>query len=333
MSNEDSSRSSRFRTIGIVAAGAVVVGGLGVWLLTGQEGDKDSCAGLVKDKRLHQVVDAEPQKPATCAELGTAIKKATTGTSPGQHSLKQAQALKDTLLATADHLEKNERQLPAGLRLPLAEALADYAGDTHVIVGTGTAEYVTNGSPSEGPWKDDSGVHVSVYKDTLLPVLRSVSEDPHAYAFLRTAETRRAAESLSAIPRDAIKNNLKSAPVSNARALAALDAVADAVSDARSTEEAEKWQKAVVDTLTNKAAKAPAFKEDPVGHMVAAWATKLSATAAPQRFPYLHEEGVEMAGIWAQAQGVDDETSAKLLSNCRKGAETGYGTTSDDLKS
>ncbi|MEW1725085.1 hypothetical protein [Streptomyces sp. NPDC093109] len=332
MPTEDSSRPARYRMIGALIAGSLAIGGLGAWFLIGSQEGEDLCSGLLKDKRMHEVVGIEDQRPESCEELGESIKKATGATGSGQNNLKQAQAMKNVLLAAADHIEKSGSHLPPDLRSPIAEALTEYVGDTHIIIGTGSAEYVTNGDASDGPWTDDSGVHISVYKETLFRVLRSVSEDPHAYAVLRMAEARHAAKSLSSISHAEIDANLMSYPVSNARALAAMDALADAISTDHSKEKAAIWQKTVVDTIANNSTEAPAFKEDPAGHITAEWANKLSATAAAKQFPLLREEGIEVAGIWAKAQGVEKENYDKLLSNCRGGAESGYRAASDTLK-
>ncbi|MFJ7263181.1 hypothetical protein ACIQV2_23805 [Streptomyces globosus] len=73
---------------------------------------------------------AGADRPATCAEFGDAITKATTGDEPGRHTVAQVQAMQTVLYALAP--AKGHRvRLDPELRRPPASALADFGADVY----------------------------------------------------------------------------------------------------------------------------------------------------------------------------------------------------------
>ncbi|MGJ3561076.1 hypothetical protein ACR6C2_33465 [Streptomyces sp. INA 01156] len=60
---------------------------------------------MLQDKRVHKALGENYRVGMSCSEFGTAISESTVGPAPGQHSLRQAQAMKDILIAVEDNLE------------------------------------------------------------------------------------------------------------------------------------------------------------------------------------------------------------------------------------
>src|SRR5690606_33876002 len=188
----------RWRPAAVTAAVlcCVLAGGAGAWALFGPEGGDGGCAGLLRNERVRAALGEAHDSGLGCARLGAEIKKATTGPEQGRHSLRQAQAMKDVLVAVDEELQRPGGRVSRRLFTPLAEALADYPADTEAILGVRSTEYAFKGPPAEPAWRDDEGVHMSVPRTALLRVVRVLSEEPAAYVALRQAATRRAAEGL-----------------------------------------------------------------------------------------------------------------------------------------
>ncbi|MFE1874705.1 hypothetical protein ACFW9N_28125 [Streptomyces sp. NPDC059496] len=158
--------------------------------------------------------------------------KATAGSEPGRHTRAQAQAMKDVLFALAWVQPKNFDVDPA-LRVPLATALADCGPDLHEMLAGLDSDYVLKAGRDTPPWEAGGTYRLSVYHTVFRATLRAVAEDPRAYALLRLAETRSAAERLAAVPAGATGSELSLQPTRNARALGILDGIADAAKTAR----------------------------------------------------------------------------------------------------
>lgn len=264
-----------------------------------------SCEVVRNDARVEKALGDRYDEAMACAELGAAVKAVTVGQAPGKHSLGQAQAMKDVLLAVAASIDKTDGGLDAGLRLPLAQVLADYGADLQENMGLTPVDYVRNGLPSKPAWKDEDGVHVSVdWKTALLPVVRAVSEDSGAYTVIRDAMTLQGAEGLAATKPDSTGNLLSAPAAHSAWALGNLDGVAaDVVRDLGKVR-GQEWQAAVLAGLSSagkgEKAAVPAFSEDAAGHLVARWRVDVNDKGAEA----LESQGALMFGEWCNAVGV-----------------------------
>ncbi|MFG3494512.1 hypothetical protein [Streptomyces sp. NPDC047928] len=307
---EAAPKTARFgpRVLVPAVACVVAVGGTGAWLALGSGGGSGACTALVKDPRIERALGDAYEDDLSCEDLGEAIQEAAVGDEPQRrHSKEQAQAMKSVIYALDDEIRRAGpgQKLHAELRGPVAAALADYVVDTHRMLGVGDAQYTRNASPADDAWEAKDGFHMAVLKDPLLRVMRAVSDDPDAYVRLRTAETRYAADELAAVDRKAAGFALSVPPSSAARAFAALDAVATDVMRDRTKEEADAWQRSVIDALADDDSDdVPSFEDRPAEHITGTWRKGLATAKAEERAPYLERQGADMTRIWGQARGM-----------------------------
>lgn len=191
------------------------LGAAAAWLTPGRE-PSPPCNGLAQDTHVRTSMGAAIQPGMSCGALGEAIVKATAGSEPGRHTRAQAQAMKDVLFALARVQPKNFDVDPA-LRVPLATALADYGPDLHEMLAGLDSDYVLKAGHDTPPWEAGGTYRLSVYHTVFRATLRAVAEDPRAYALLRLAETRTAAERLAAVPAGATGSELSLQPTRNGR--------------------------------------------------------------------------------------------------------------------
>ncbi|MFB7210139.1 hypothetical protein [Streptomyces sp. NPDC056255] len=292
----------RFLVLSLVL---ILLLGAGVaWFVQGSSGPS-SCEVVRDDKRVEKALGDRYDEEMACAELGEAVKAVTVGQAAGEHSLGQAQAMKDVLLAVAESIDEAGGGLDAGLRLSLGQVLADYRADLQENMGLTPADYVRNGLPSKPAWKDEDGVHVSVdWKTVLLPVVRAVSQDPGAYAVIRDAMTLQGAEGLAATKPDSAGSLLSAPAARSAWAFGNLDGVAADVVRDLGKDRGRQWQTAVLAKLSSagkgEKTTVPAFSEDAVGHLVARWRGDVKAKGAEA----LENQGASMFGEWCNAVGV-----------------------------
>ncbi|MFE3658509.1 hypothetical protein [Streptomyces sp. NPDC059165] len=153
----------------------------------------------------------ELDDPLSRVGLGAALEAASTGhvpLSPGQdpvpsytHSPEQARVMNATLeqLSQGSTTEVHEN-----LRLPVSQALAEYAPDTNEILGGLDNAYAEG--MKDGYFTDKTHVdraHLSTSPDVLVQVMRGLSEDPEAYGTLTKAENRLIEAELDKIPKGA----------------------------------------------------------------------------------------------------------------------------------
>ncbi|WP_406146380.1 hypothetical protein [Streptomyces sp. NBC_01012] len=289
-------------------------------------GSASSCGVLQDDERVQKALgDDRYDAGMSCAELGAAVKAVTVGAEPGAHSLRQAQAMKDVLLAVADSLDETGGRLDPELRLPLGEMLSGYRADLQQIMGLTPVDYVRHGPASKPAWEDDEGgVHVSVsWKPALLPVVRAVSEDPGAYAVIRDAMTGQAADGLAAMKPDSTGDMLSAPPARSSWALGSLDGVAADVVGDLERERGQEWQTAVLDALTptgggGKGAAVPVFSRDAEGYLVARWRRHLAAEGTKS----LEAQGASMFGDWCDAVGVTGAGRDTVADRAGRGQRT-----------
>ncbi|MFJ5637670.1 hypothetical protein ACIQF5_34205 [Streptomyces goshikiensis] len=273
---------------------------------------------------MQKSVGAAVRPGMSCETMAEAIVKASAGDSPGHHTRAQTQALKDVLTALAAEGSRPITLDPA-LRLPLAQALADYAPDLHqMLSGIAAADFVTQAAPKTPPWESGGTHHLSVLTETLRDVLRAIAEDPRAYALLRAAETRTTAQRLVGVPADATGHSLSVPPTEGARALAVLDGIADAVTHDRGKTQAQEWRATVLDTLLDEQA-SPKSDQDPLAaRLMGAWIQNLKEASEGERFDRLRTQGVDMTRTWSQDRKMDEQTRQELLAKVERSALSAY---------
>ncbi|MEV4501335.1 hypothetical protein [Streptomyces klenkii] len=175
----------------------------------GADGKNDHLKYLLKDRNWPKIALNGPgallsqDDPAARIGLGAALEAAATGEVPGTkhalggHTEAEARVMHDTL-RTLNEGGKGDK-LPANLRAPLGNMLTDYTSDTHEILSRTNENYKKLGGEG-GVWKDGNSVRMAVHKDDLVRIMRSVAEDPTAYASMYNAERQYAADTLARVP-------------------------------------------------------------------------------------------------------------------------------------
>lgn len=144
----------------------------------------------------------EIKDPTSQAGFARALEAGATGHPPGKddvlggHNESQARV---THQAIESFVAKgNAQDLPDNLTEPVSRILKDYTPDTHQILGKDNHTYNT----TNGVWKDDVAVNMSVPKDHLVEVMRGVAEDPKAFGAMYGAEKQYALDTFSHMPDD-----------------------------------------------------------------------------------------------------------------------------------
>ncbi|WP_432057817.1 hypothetical protein [Streptomyces sp. bgisy022] len=239
--------------------------------------------------------------------------------------------MKDVLLAVDDEVTRAGGRLDPGVGVPLAESLADYASDTGVMLGMGSADYVVRSSASEPAWEDDDGVHMAVPRAALLRTVRAVSEEPKAFVVLRLAATRHAAEGLAAVERDATGAELTAPPARNAHTLGALDAVAEDVREDLGRDGAAEWEREVLQGLTKRIPEPSSYDEDPVHHLVGSWQRALLSGKAEGSRILLERQSADMVDVWSKERGLDGEVRRSLREDSLNSSFAARGNTGREL--
>ncbi|MFE3493932.1 hypothetical protein [Streptomyces sp. NPDC059175] len=304
-------------TTAVIALGVclALLVGVGVWLLLGRD-TTPPCGELSENDRVRKSVGEAVRPGMSCEALGEAIVKASAGDDRGNHSLAQAQALKDVLTTLGDQGTGGVTIDPA-LHHPLAVALSDYEPDLHAMLGGITIQdFVTKAAPQTPPWESDGTYHLTVLTDTLRNVLHAIADTPHAYALLRLAETRTIGQRLTAVPSDAKGYGLSVPPSEGARALGILDGIADAVTHDLDESQAQKWRASVVDGLEDGRASMEGLAET--------WLNGLLGAPEAQRFESIRTQGVDMTRLWAEQRNMDEPLRQGLLAKVERSALTAY---------
>ncbi|MFD7450896.1 DUF6571 family protein [Kitasatospora sp. NPDC059827] len=164
--------------------------------------------------------------PLAQSGLGAALEAATTGQPAGaphtgHHTEAQARIMHDTV-TTLDEGQGGTK-VNANLRQPLANALADYTNDSHEIFNGRNSQYLDHGSTV---WTDANGtVHMGVGEDSLVRVMRGLSDNPDAYATLHQAESAKIAQELSSIGPNPSQNDIQDVMNKGAASLGVYDAI------------------------------------------------------------------------------------------------------------
>ncbi|WP_329201787.1 MULTISPECIES: hypothetical protein [unclassified Streptomyces] len=265
---------------------------------------------------MQKSVGAAVHPGMSCAALGQALVKATAA-EQGRHSQEQAQAVKDVLFSPGLDYTKNLR-IDAALRVPLATVLADFAADTHELLAGLDSQYVMKGDPDDVPWEASGTHHLAVDPLVFRNVVRAISQDPQAYAILRLAETRYAAQQLATVPGDATGTAFSLPPTKNARALGILDGLSDTYTRDRA------WRTAMRDRLLREPAAQDTYQEDPAAYFTVTWLQGLRNTPEAELVNRLRAQGVEIARTWTQARNTDESTRQALIAEVDRSAQNAY---------
>ncbi|QEV40524.1 hypothetical protein CP978_20020 [Streptomyces nodosus] len=199
---------------------------------------------------MEKALGAGYQSDLSCAQLGNAVKRATMGSVAREHSLDQARSMQSLLTVMSEQVSGNAGELDVDLAVPFSEALADYAEDMDQILASVNVEYIRRDTSSTSPWQDDDGVHMAVSLESLLQVMRSLSESSAAYAILRESITQEIAGRLAETSPDAEKEKLSLLAKLSSRVLGNFDAVAEKARGEGG--EAGVWDRDVLARLSKK---------------------------------------------------------------------------------
>ncbi|MEV4926011.1 hypothetical protein [Streptomyces roseoverticillatus] len=148
--------------------------------------------------QLRKVEDPNARKG-----LASAIEAATTGhrtedRAPmgAAHTEGQARVMQSTIGALNG---KFGDKLPENLRSPIARAIVDYTPDTHEILTGQNPRYGYEGGLKK-PWSGEGGSHLAVDQQSLVRVMRGVSDDPKNFSLIYNAERAHSADVLAGMP-------------------------------------------------------------------------------------------------------------------------------------
>ncbi|URM91222.1 hypothetical protein LUW75_15950 [Streptomyces sp. MRC013] len=149
----------------------------------------------------------EITNPHQGSGLGAALQAAATGHgpgeklgSPGPHTEGQARVMHNAIrLLDRDAGGDEFPEHLAGIRQPMARALADYVADTHLILG-GQESSLGGVGGSESIHGAGDKAHLAVGQASLIRVMRGIADDAPSYALLYEAERVYAADRLATVP-------------------------------------------------------------------------------------------------------------------------------------
>ncbi|WP_329101827.1 DUF6571 family protein [Streptomyces sp. NBC_01439] len=141
------------------------------------------------------------------AGLGAAIQAAATGHTdgeklgpPGPHTEGQARVMHDAIRLLDDEMGGDEfPEDLEGLQQPMAKALVDYVGDTHVIFNGQQSDY-GGAAGRDAIFGSGDEAHIAVGQGSLVRVVRGIADDGPAFALLVEAERAYAADQLATAP-------------------------------------------------------------------------------------------------------------------------------------
>ncbi|MEV7184682.1 DUF6571 family protein [Kitasatospora sp. NPDC093102] len=294
------------------------------------DGGNDRLHYLLKERQWPQgyLGAAHLPDPLSQSGLAAALEAAATGEPPGtphdgKHTEAQARVMHGTLVALDEGMggeSINER-----LRRPVAAALADYASDTHELLGLRN-DFYNRRTEHDSVWTDGDTVRMSIGQDQLVRVMRGLSDDPAAYAALHRAETEMIARDLGNLEPNASASAIKDAATKGGSALGAFDAIrTDIALDVRDDKNAEADWKAKALYHLIGAPITPGIKigeermfGDVAQRIVDTWIYDLdlqdrshNESEAKARVSDLKlngaKETTDLLGYWAQGRGISPE--------------------------
>jgi hypothetical protein len=322
-------RTHRARFVAAAAAALVLIGGGAIGYVLVVHEDKTDCDALLSDTALRRSLGGAYREDMDCGTLGTAIRDAVTGPTPGRHTLVQARAMQATLAAVSDDVERRrEPAVAPDLRAPLAEALEDYAQDTHEILNGVNDEYTHR--EDKAPWQDGKTVRMSAKLDDLVNVLRAVSQDPAAYADLRAAHVRQCATHLAEVPAHATGPYYTWPARSCAAGLGHYDGIADDIPKSQ----AEQWRSDVLRRLKNTVGSPPPYKVNRARYIAGSWQQAVVERVDADQPLFLEDDSSRIIDIWATArgEGIDSTTVNALQQKTANDADSSSAETEKALR-
>ncbi|MFB8757505.1 hypothetical protein [Streptomyces nigra] len=295
--------SRRTRYLAAAAAALVLTGGgaIGYVLVAGE--DTSDCGSLSSGPALRRSLGDAYREDMDCAAPGTAIRGATTGATPGHHTIAEARAMQTALTAIAEDIDRRQDPVVAAdLRAPLAAALVDYAQDTQEILNGVNGEYTRR--EDDEPWRDGSTVRMPTPTDDLVKVLRALSDDPAAYADLRAAHVRQCPTHLAEVPAQATGARYTWPARNCAAGLGYLDGIADDIPKSRT----EQWRADVLLRLKDTADNAPSYEANAVRHISSSWQQQVIEQVDAHQPRFLQNDSTRVIEIWATARGQDTDS-------------------------
>ncbi|MFE4977081.1 hypothetical protein ACFRAR_33865 [Kitasatospora sp. NPDC056651] len=287
---------------------AIAVGAGGWWFFVRDDPDRD-CAGLRTDAGVRTALGPNWRADLPCGELADGLRRAVTGDRPGVHTVEQARAMNRVLLALA---RRDDQHVHPAVRRPLAEAVADYAVDTHAVL-TLVNDLYNHHDFHEPVWQGGDTVRMSVDQRSLIRALRGLSEDPVSYGLLRAADLRQAATAFGALPPTPTESAVEDVAGLAAFPAGAFDGIADQVVHGRSDAAKQSWWKEAITRLkAERTDPAPGFAVDPVGALVTACVDDLHPDGSPIR---LLSQSLTLLNRWSTATRANLDPSA--LENIR----------------
>ncbi|MFB8777527.1 hypothetical protein [Streptomyces broussonetiae] len=328
-------KALNIRTAIITLCVGGLVAGLGTWSYLGSRDGKDVCGELSRHERIRAALGSAHRSDMSCAELGSAIRQATigNGSGNGDHSLAQAQAMKDVLVAVDDIAGEPGETIEDELAEPVSTALGGYSVDLYEILSPGGLEYTRHAIPSEKAWEDDTGVHMSVSVPALLRVMTALSADPDAYADLRTAVARQAAEQFPATPRDKTEKSLSPYPTVTSWVIGSMNAVAEAARERHADENTAQWDAGAFAGLSKASGNRPAFEDDPAGYITSSWRGTLPSSTPDDLLGLLQAQSIEMTQSWSEALDTNEQVQRSLLRDARNATASARRSTLKELSS
>ncbi|MFD0258948.1 DUF6571 family protein [Kitasatospora indigofera] len=263
------------------------------------------------------------EDPLSQSGLAAAIEAASTGeragtAHDGKHSEAQARVMHDTIV-TIDEGHGGDK-VKDTLRQPLANALADYVGDTHELLN-GRNDAYNGHTGHDSVWKDGDTTRMAVGQDSLVRFMRGLSEDPAAYGTLHRAETGRIDQEFAAIGPNPTEAQMKDPMGKGAAALGVYDAIrADAAMDMRDDKNAEAdWKAKVLYHTIGTPITPIAPLGDAAQRLVDTWTYAVSLEEKDQNNTeanakisdtYLgaNRQMSDMVGIWARDRNMDPDS-------------------------
>lgn len=311
MNNTTAPRTARpRRTLLLAAAAAAIVllggGAVGYTVVTRE--DEPDCDSLSSDTALRRALGDAYREDMDCRALGTVIRGAATGATPGQHTLAEARAMQTALTVVAQDIERRQEPVVAAdLRAPLAAALVDYVQDTQEILNGVNGEYTRR--EDDAPWRDGATVRMPARIDDLVKVLRAVSQDPAAYGDLRAAQVRQCAARLAEVPARATGPRYTGPARNCAAGLGHFDGIADDIPKSQ----AGQWRSDVLRRLKDTAGSPPSYAADPARHIANSWQQAVIDEVEADRTLFLKNDTSRIVVIWTAARG--ESTDSKKVND------------------
>lgn len=291
-------RPRRTRLFAAAAAALVLIGGGAVGYAFVAREDNPDCDSLQSDTDLQSSLGGAYRQDMDCAALGTAIRDAATGSTPGVHTLAQARAMQAALGAVSEDIERGqEPSIAPEIRAPLAAAMADYAQDTYEILSGVNGEYTHR--EDSAPWRDGRTIRMSVHPDDLVNVLRAASQDPAAYADLRAAHVRACSTRLAVVPTQATGPSYTGPARGCAVGLGYYDGIADDIPKSQ----AEQWRSDVLRRLDKTAVSPPPYEVNRAQYVAGSWQKAVAERVDANQTLFLTNDSSRIVEIWATARG------------------------------